>query len=446
VFARPESSHLVVLVGSEQAILLTMVSNQRPTTVPRAVMPPRRKRRLPGVFAHRDYTLFWGGAFITNLGSWLQSVALGWLVLTLTNSTFLLGIVGFAQTIPVLLLGLLGGAIADRSDRRVVLIIAQGAAVVLVVLLTLLTWFNDVNVAAIIAFAVLTGSVSALSAPAWQAFIKDLVQPDQLRSAIALNSTRFNLSRIIGPAIGGWLLAQVGPAGCFATNAVSYLGVLGALFLIRTPKPKPAPYVPLTQALNDGLAYAWRDNSIRSLLFVTAAMAFFGFPYGSFMPAFARDVLNIGPKGLGTLLTAVGVGAIAGAFASSVRWVGRHPRGAMVAAEITFGAALCVFSLSVVLPVSLAALVVLGFAMITYLSVANSVLQMNVPDALRGRLMGIWVLVNTGVTPVGSLILGGSSAAFGISRSLAGSGIALVAAGVIAAWYWSRLPIATRRT
>jgi MFS family permease len=404
-------------------------------------LPPRRPPRRPFVWPetfralrHPNYRLFWTGALIGNIGSWMRAIALGWLVLDLTGSAFLLGVVSFAQTVPVLLLSLPAGVLADRFERRRVLLVTQACLLVLTFLLALLVQSGLITIGQLMLLSTLMGVAIAFNAPAWQSFITDLVGKDDLMNAIALNSAQFNLSRIVGPALAGVLIAVVGLPLCFFVNAVTYLAVLGALGVMRLrPAARPAGRLALWSGIAEGLAALRDDPPVRALMLLTAVLTIFGFPYAVLMPVIAREALGQGADGYGQLMAATGLGAFAGALAVAARGR-RTPSGRVVLPAVgVFAAALLVFALSRLYLLSLAALAVLGAGMIVYMALVNTLIQGRVPEALRGRVMSIWTLTAFGLTPFGSLQAGALAGLFGAPLALGLGAIACaVAAGLLA--------------
>ncbi|MBX6771908.1 MAG: MFS transporter [Chloroflexi bacterium] len=360
-----------------------------------------------GALRNRDFRLFWIGAFVSNIGSWIQSIALNWLVLDLTGSPLALGIVSFTSTAPVLALSLFGGVFADRHDRRRLLLVTQSLLLLLALVLTAITLPGLVRIEHIILISLLTGIVTAINGPAWQAFIVDLVEPRDLPTAIALNSTQFNLSRVAGPSIAGVLLAAIGAAGCFFINSLSFVAVVAALLVVR-PRSMSVRHGMggLWKTLRAGIGYAVGQPVVSTVFVLTSIMTVFGFPYAVLMPVMAQAVLGLDASGYGAMMAATGVGAIIGSLAAAW-WGSRVPRGKLlIAAELGFAVSVLGFSLARILAASLACLVFLGFFMIVYLTNANTIIQLLVPDDLRGRVMSIWTLVSFGLTPIGSLLAG----------------------------------------
>jgi MFS family permease len=407
-----------------------------PATQP-APSRPRRSWSLPPTFRalrHRNFRLFWSGALVANIGSWMRTIALSWLVLELTDSAFLLGLVSFAQTVPVLLLSLPAGVVADRLSRRRLLLVTQAILLLLTLLLAVLVVLRHVTFWQLLAISLLMGVAIAFNGPAWQSFITDLVGRDDLMNAIALNSVQFNFSRIIGPSLAGVLIALVGLPICFFLNTGAFGAVLIALALIRLPAAQAAsPRLSMWSGIAEGLAYLRDDPTLRAIMLLTAVMTIFGFPYAVLMPVVARQSLGLDATGYGQLMAATGVGAFAGAIV--VASLGRAARRGRIIliAELGFAASLLAFALSGLFPLSLLALVVLGFSMVGYLTTANTVLQTGVPEALRGRVMSVWSLTAFGLTPFGSLQAGALASAFGAPFALGlGALICAAAAAIIA--------------
>ncbi len=389
--------------------------------------------------ANRNYTLFLGGAFVSSLGSWMQTVALSWVMLQRGNSTFLLGVLGFVQLIPVLALGIPAGILADRVDRRRFLLWIQGAATILAFILAGLQ-YADLATVPLLLLAAANGVVNALNGPPWQAFIKELVGPEQLRRAIAINSARFNLTRIVGPSVGGWLLVSAGAGACFAANAVSYLAVLAALLAIRTTKRQHAMPSGIVKPPEASTRDVLRNPQLRAVLLPAIGLAVLALPYGNFFPAMARDVFDRGPAGLSLLLTATGVGAVIGAFISSLPLVARRPGRALAIMEIVTGLALAAFAWSPSFPLALACIVLFGAAVIGYLATAGATIQLAAAPGTEGRALGLWMIVNSGLVPFGSLAIGALAEAIGVRGALGWGGIGCLLCGVAASVFARRGP------
>ena len=394
-----------------------------------------------GAFAalrHLNFRWFYLGQLLSLTGAWMQSTAQGWLVLELTDSAFLLGLMTAAGSVPVLLFTLYAGVAADRMDKRRIILTAQIAAAVLAITLAVLVDSGRVTYALVLAIAFLLGITQAFEVPTRQAFFVDLVGKRDLPNAIALNSTAFNATRVVGPAIAGFMIASVGIAACFYANAVSYLAVIAALLLIRLPQFQRPPQVTSTwEGLQEGFGFLRRERRASALIGLIAAISILAFPYAMLLPVFARDVLQVGPRGLGWLLSATGAGAMIGGIAVAA-WGNRVPRGRLlVIASLAFTLLLAGFSLSRSLPLSMVLLAGMGFTMILNNATLNALLQGLIPDDLRGRVMAVYVFMFLGMTPIGSLQAGV------LARWWGAPGALLVGAAVlfvILVTVWTRIP------
>ena len=407
-----------------------------PVTVP-ARSRIHRPLRWPRSFialCHYNFRVFLSGAFVGNVGAWVRATALNWFVLDLTGSTFLLGLVTFAMTLPVLLLALPAGVLADRFNRRRLLVVTQGLLFLLTLGLALLIVTDRVAVWRLLALPTLMGIVIAFNEPAWQSFIKDLVRKDHLTNAIALNSAQFNLSRVLGPALAGILIAAIGVSLSFLLNALAYVAVLGALALLRLRDITPTPVRrSLWSEVGEGFRYIRDEPTLRVIILLTGVLTIFGFPYAILMPVMAREALGLDASGYGQLMAATGVGA----FASAVTLAslgGQLPFGrVLLVSKVGFAGCLGAFALTRAFPLALVSLAVLGFSMIAYMTTANTVLQTKTPEELRGRVMSIWTLTTFRLTPFGSLQAGALASLIGAPWTLAlGAGVCLAAVAVAA--------------
>jgi MFS family permease len=359
-------------------------------------------------FQHPNFRLWFSGQIVSLIGTWMQSTAQGYLVYELTGSPIMLGIVGFANGIPVWLFSLYGGIIADRISRRKMLIITQSSMMILAFILAVLTFTGTVQAWHIVILALLLGTANAFDSPARQSFVVDLVSKEDLTNAIALNSSVFNLGTIIGPAIGALVYAWLGPGWCFTINGVSFVAVLIALSLMhlapRVPV-KPAAENPARNLL-EGMRFAFGDKNIRVMLIMLAATAIFGFGLLNLMPAWATNVLGGDVRTNGLLLSARGAGSLIGAL--MIAYLGaRIVRGKIwTIGSLVMPFALIIFSIFRTLPVSLVMLVVMGWSLMSVVNITNALIQTHVPDELRGRVMGVYILVFQGGFPIGSLIAG----------------------------------------
>lgn len=400
-------------------------SVQRQITLPVSLRPLREK----------SFGFFWLGSCLSSIGFWVQSVGQSWQVLQLTNSVFLLGLVGFAAMLPNIVLSLFGGVIADRVNRRSLLIGTQIAFMSTAALLGTFTTLHRIAVWQIILMALINGTFNTVGIPAWQAFIGDLLEPDQLKQGIALNSMQFNLSRIIGPAFGGILIGIFGVAGSYYINAISYIAVIIPLLLIHPARRLRISHQQgMWQDLREGLNYARKRPSIRVLLLLQFLIAFLVFPYVILLPVFARDIFYIGAPGLGLLNAASGVGALLGAvllvFLSQHLKPGRL---LLVILCVLGGFASLAFALVSTLNVALVILIALGSCTVMSSTSTNTALQILTPDKMRGRVLSIWVMTALGLAPFGNLLAGWVAQSIGapltlmISGSLCVTGALLIA-------------------
>jgi predicted MFS family arabinose efflux permease len=381
---------------------------------------------------HRNFRLFYAGQSISLLGSWMQSVALSWLVLVLTDSSFYLGLVGALQALPILLFSFWGGMVADNHSKYHVLFFTQGGMMLVAVVLGALVLFNALPIWLLCLLVFLAGSAMAFDIPVRQAFIVDLVGKPDLPNAIALNSTLFNGTRVMGPALAGLLIAAVGMANCFFVNAVSFLAVLLALIWMQLPSVQPQTRLRFREALQQLVDFLREHEELRLILFLMTAVSILGHSYYVLLPMLARDVLGAGPKGYGLLMAMNGVGAFLGGLALARRLRHRPPMPSFLGGLGLFLAGLLALSLMRSYWLALAAIFFVGFGMVTQLSTANSLLQLNVPDSLRGRMMSLFSLIIIGSVPLGSMLYGTVAHYLGPSRTMTlGSLAAAAAAGLI---------------
>lgn len=389
---------------------------------------------------YRNYRLFFGGQIISLVGTWMTNIATSWLVYRLTGSTLLLGIVGFSGQLPSFLLLPFAGLVVDRCDRHKLLIATQALSMVQSFALAVLTFSHQITIPWLLVLSAFQGLVNAFDMPCRQAFVVDIVEKkEDLCNAIALNSSMFNAARIVGPAIGGILIAAVGEGGCFLADGVSYLAVIVALMLmvIKIKEPlKPATAGKMSQ-FKEGLKYSIQSRPIRSLIGLIALVSLMGIPYMVLMPAFAGTVLKGGPHTLGFLMTAAGAGALVGALwlasRRSVLGLGR----VIPLAAAAFGMGLIAFSFSRSLWLCLVVLVIAGCGFMVQMAASNTILQTIVDDDKRGRVMSLFVMAFMGATPLGSLLAGGLSQKIGVPHTLLISGVCCLAG---AYWFYKQLP------
>jgi MFS family permease len=369
-----------------------------------------RPTRLPRTFTalrHHNFRLFWFGQLISLIGTWMQSIAQSWLVLDLTKSAFQLGLTSALGMLPVLVLSLPAGAIADRVNKRNLLIVTQSAMMLLAFVLAGLAMLRVLQVWHIYVLATLLGVCNAFDMPGRQSFVIELVGRDDLLNAVALNSTAFNSARIIGPAIAGILIGTIGPAGCFFINGASFLAVIAGLALMKTEAPNRSNREnSILDDMLEGLRHVGQDKEILTIVCMVGVFSVFGMPYTVLMPVFAKSVLQAGARGYSLLMTCTGVGAVAGAAMlatfSNIKRRGRL----MLANSIAFVVVIVLFAASRSLALSAALLVVVGFTMVNQAAMANTILQVLAPDDLRGRVMAVFGIMFLGFAPFGSLQAG----------------------------------------
>lgn len=371
--------------------------------------PSSDARAVPGflaAFSFRGFRLLWAGAFLSSVGTWIQDVALSWIIHSRMGDPFYLGLRSFAQEVPLLAFMLLGGAVADRIDRRLILLSSQWFQMAMAVLLGVLYLTDHLGIGAIVLVAFATGLMQSQSAPTYQAVITSLVPKERIANAVALNSLQFNLSRAIGPVVAGLLLAQAGAGWCFAANALSFVGVILALRTIAFPPPPAGPRESLGRSLGTGLRHVWGAPRLRAATLLAAAASFLAFPLITYLPVIAGDVLKTGASGYSLLLTSVGLGAIAGAIGTAQRGHAEGRGRLMLIAFAAFGLVTIGAALSRWQWLSMALLVGSGFTLTTAFSTLNSLVQEMAPDALRGRVLSIFGVAFRGGGPVGSLLAG----------------------------------------
>jgi MFS family permease len=387
----------------------------------------RELKRLSDALRHKDLRFFLFGSFLSNIGSWMQSVAQAWLVLQLSNSAFFLGLDGFANTLPIAIFALWGGVVADRFDRRKMLLGTQWVLLALAVILGVLIQWHKVTVWQVIMVSFCTGLTQSIAWPVYQAVLANIVQREHMSNAIALNSTQFNLARMIGPVLGAVAFSTMGMSGCFYANAVSFLAVIYALYRVGGPTNRRAPdnQGSLWDALREGITYLSREHRLKWLLILMAVSTLLGVPMMTLLPVFARDILKEGATGYGIMMGAFGVGAVAAGVLVAI--LGDfHGKGRFIMRSMcVFIAALLIFSFSRNFLLSVICLIVSGFSMVSYTSVVNTTIQNAVPDHLRGRAMSMFVLSFGGCMPFGSLMAGYLAKLYTAPVALLGQGLAL---------------------
>jgi MFS family permease len=331
---------------------------------------------------------------------------LSWLVLVLTNSSFYLGLVSALQAMPILIFSFLGGVVADRVHKQRLLYLTQGGMMVVALFLGFLVISSHLNIWLLCFLTFLAGTALAFDIPVRQAFIVELVGKADLPNAIALNSTMFNGTRVLGPALAGLLIAQVGMANCFFLNAVSFLAVLLALFWMELPPPVKIPRMPMRAALAELKDFVKQNQNLKLILILMTVVSIFGQSYFVLVPILARNVLGAGPRGFGILMAMSGLGAFLGGLALARRLTRRPPMPSFLWGLAIFLVGLLALSLCRNFHLALGAMFLIGVGMVTQLSTGNSLLQLNVPDQMRGRMMSLFSLIIIGSVPFGSMLYG----------------------------------------
>ena len=394
---------------------------------------------LMRALAYRNYRLFFGGQSLSLIGTWMQQVAMSWLVYRMTNSAFLLGLVGFTGQIPTVIFGSFAGVYADRLNRRNLLIATQALSMLQAFGLAFLTLTGSIAIWHLIVLSIILGMVNAVDVPARQSFVVDMVEnKNDLGNAIALNSFMFNGARLVGPSIAGILIAYVGEGFCFLLNGISFFFIILALLAMRSSqKVRSQNSSAVFQELKDGFQYVTGFAPIRYIILLLGFVSFLNMPYVVLMPVFARDILQGSSHTLGFLMGATGIGALAGALylasRKSVIGLGRL----IVISTCIFGCGLIAFSFSRYLPLSLCLMLVTGFGMIVCMASCNTIVQTVVEEDKRGRVMSFYAMAFIGMAPFGSLIGGSIAHKIGAPLTLALCGVLSIAGAIL---FYRRLP------
>jgi MFS family permease len=357
-------------------------------------------------FQHRNFRLFFTGFAISMLGSWMQTLAQSWLVWRLTHSTVWLGLIGAMPQLPSLVLGPFGGVIVDRHFKRSVLVVTQLGLGLSAAALAVATYSGHVTPELILVIAIISGIFVAIDTPARLSFAQDLVGKEDIGNAVALNSTTFNAARLIGPSIAGFLVPIIGEGGIFAFNAVSFLALIGTLFMMRDlPFPKNNP-MPIGDQLREAFNYVRGSRLHRTLILNVMVFAVFGFSYAPLMPLVADKILDVGVQGLGMLTGAIGFGALVGGLRQATLQPGAKRGLNVIFGAVTLSIFVTLFSISTYYWLSLAMLFGAGFSFVTMLASTNTLLQLYSPDHLRGRVLGFYTTAFLGFLPLGNLLAG----------------------------------------
>jgi predicted MFS family arabinose efflux permease len=392
-------------------------------------------QRLAAALGYRDFRVLWLGACTSSIGTWMQKVAQSWLVLEITDSASYLALDAFLGELPILLFTLIGGVVADRRDRRRLLLASQVVQMISAFALAILVVGGWVHIWHVLALSFLSGCAQAFGGPAYQSLVPSLVHKDHQPNAVALNSIQFNIARVIGPLLAGVTLHTLGSASCFTVNGLSFLVVIAALLSLRTPQVAPAGQRRMMDELRTGLVYVRDQAAVRRLTLLALASTFLGVPLLTFLPVFARNVFHEGVGQYSQMMAWSGIGAVAGALV--VAWLGRfaHMGRTALTVQVLFGALTVAFALSRELWVSYLLLAVTGAALMVVFSLLTSLVQLIAPNEMRGRVMSIYMVAFRGGMPLGSLVTGLAIDRVGAPAAIAVNGLLLTA---VALWFLVR--------
>ncbi len=401
-------------------------------------------RRGARAFGHRNYRLFFGGQGISLVGTWMQTVAQAWLVLQLTGDPFMLGLLSVAQFLPVMVLGLFGGIVADALPKRQILIATQTSQMILAFILFGLTATGTVQVWHIMVLALLLGVTNAVDMPTRQAFAVEMVGHDDIQNAVALNSAMFNGARIVGPAVAGIAIGVLGIAAAFLVNGLSFLAVIVAYTVMRDEDlhspahyHRPATLRAVGETLSDGLRYVWRSPMLLLPVTMIGLVSTFGMNFSVVVPALADEVLKTDATGFGILMASTGVGSMVAALL--IAFSSKSRPMIIGLGSLMLGAALLAAGLITSFALSLVALAFVGFGAIGMAATANTTIQLNVEDGYRGRVMSVYTTVFAGSAPVGGLLAGWLASTYTVSTSLLVAGAMCVATGLGAIVWLGRI-------
>jgi MFS family permease len=392
-------------------------------------------QRLAAALGYRDFRVLWLGACTSSIGTWMQKVAQSWLVLELTNSASYLALDAFLGELPILLFTLIGGVVADRHDRRRLLLASQVVQMASAFALAVLVAGGWVHIWYVLALSFLSGCAQAFGGPAYQSLVPSLVHKDHLPNAVALNSIQFNIARIIGPLLAGVTLHWLGVASCFTLNGLSFLVVIAALLSLQTPQTAPAGQRKMLDELRTGLVFVRDHAAVRRLTLLALVSTFLGVPLLTFLPVFAKNVFHEGVGQYSHMMAWSGVGAVAGALV--VAWLGRFARmgGTALLVLVIFGVLTVAFTMTRDLRASYVLLAVAGAALMIAFSLLTSLVQLIAPNEMRGRVMSIYMVAFRGGMPLGSLITGLAIDRIGAPAAIAVNGAILT---LVAAWFLVR--------
>ncbi|MBL8290815.1 MAG: MFS transporter [Bryobacterales bacterium] len=389
---------------------------------------------MPPAFSalrHREFRLFLGGQVISLCGTWMQNLAQIWLVYRITHSTLLMGTLGFASLFPVLVFGPVAGLVADRLPRRTIVLWAQWAFLFQSLALAVLTLTDRITVPLLMVLAIVAGMINAFDIPARQSLFIHLVGEEDLQNAIALNSMTFNMARVVGPSLAGFLVASVGEGLCFLFNSISYLAVIVSLWMIRTAEPvrdsAPSPL----HHLREGFGYAWNTRPVRIMLFVTALANLASAPVATLVPVFSDGIFGRGSQGVGMLTGCLGAGAVFGTYVLAGQAHHANLFRVVYFSALTTVAGLVVYASSPAFPLTLLASATLGFGIFRQLASTNSLIQSTIPDDYRGRIMSLYSMTVVGMLPLGNLAAGAAAHLIGVRWTVAAGALLSAAAALL---------------
>ena len=399
-------------------------------------VPRGRLARTFSALHYRDFRLLWLGAFTSTTGTWMQTVAQGWVVLNMTNSAFLLGVDGFLATGPMLLFSLFGGVVADRVERKKIMLFSQYLQMTFAFILAALIFGGNVKVWHIFLLSFLTGSAQSFSGPAYISLLPLLVKREDVPNAIAMNSMQFNLARVIGPVLAGIALSAWGAAICFAINGASFLAVIVALLLIQSPRVRPAhEQGAMVEEMKEGFRFVARRRKLVILTFLAFAGTFLGMPIVTFLPVVARSIFGLGARGYAWMMTTYGLGSVTGALIIAATAHAAKKGKVALKLQLAFAALLLAFAFSRSLALSLVIAFLAGVCIVGVISLYSSLVQLTTSDDMRGRVMSIFMLAFRGGMPLGNLIAGWVAQRWSITAALAVNGALLA---MVALWFIAR--------
>lgn len=379
-------------------------------------------------FRYRDFRLVWTGAFISTTGTWMQTVAQSWVVLTLTGSAFYLGVDAFLATLPMILFSLFGGVLADRIDRRKLLLVSQVLQMTFAFVLAGLIGTGVVRVWHIFILSFLTGSAQSIGGPAYQALLPVLVEREDMPNAIALNSMQFNLARMLGPVLAGLTLASLGSAACFALNGLSFVAVIVTLLMIGTPfMPRPTLGASVMSQMREGFRFLGKRRELIHLSALGFLTSFFAIPLITLLPVVAKQIFGLGATGYSWIMAASGAGSVTGALIVAASGHTRRKGLFALVLELALSVFLFVFAFSRVLPLSLVMLFFAGASLLGVIAMVFSLAQLATTEGMRGRVMSIFMLAFRGGMPLGNLLSGWIADHAGVTTALAINAVAVMA-------------------